>query len=147
VITNILIPTDFSPNSWLATQMAVDIAVQGKSNLLMLHIYPIVSRFSLDKNEVALPVKLDEIKTRLNEISKDISSNSDVKIESKVLPGNIESTLLQFILDNQFDLVVLGINSHGANNELGSHSTSLIEKCGIPVLIVPNKKVKNGSTH
>jgi nucleotide-binding universal stress UspA family protein len=120
--------------------MAVDIAVQGKSTLLMLHIYPIVSRFSVDKNEVALPVKLDEIKARLNEISKDISSNMDVKIESKVLPGNIESTLLQFILDNQFDLVVLGINSHGANNELGSHSKSLIEKCGIPVLIVPNKR-------
>lgn len=127
--------------------MALDIAVQGKTNLLILHIYPLVSQFSLDKNEVASPVKLDEIKNRLNQITKDISINTEVQIESKVLPGNVESTLLQFIKENQFDLVVLGINSHGANNELGSHSTSIIEQCGIPVLIVPNKKTNNGSTH
>lgn len=143
MITNILIPTDFSPNSWLATQMAVDIAEKDKSNLLLLHIYPLVSRFSLDKNEVAVPVKLNEIKNRLKEIAKEISTNTKVKIESKVLPGNVESTLLLFLSENPFDLMVLGVNSHGANNELGSHATTLIEKCGIPVLIVPNQNGKN----
>lgn len=144
-IDQILIPTDFSPSAWQATKIGMELASANNAKLNILHIIPTVSRFSDDKTLQQLPEKLEEVKSRMNELSKGLVEENKVSIENFVLPGNVAQTMLEFIRENSYDLVILGVNSHGAGNDLGSHATLVIEKCNVPVLIVPNNVKSNGA--
>lgn len=64
---------------------------------------------------------------------------SDDKIRNVVLSGNVEETMMQFIKEHSFDLVIVGINSNGHDNEIGSHTVRVIRESGVPVMIVPNR--------
>jgi len=145
VIDQILIPTDFSPAAWQATKIGMELASVNDAALNMLHIIPTVSRFSDDKTLQQLPEKLEEVKVRMNELSKGLVEENHVSIKNFVLPGNVAQTMLEFIKKNNYDLVILGVNSHGAGNDLGSHATLVIEKCNVPVMIVPNNVKSNGA--
>jgi nucleotide-binding universal stress UspA family protein len=143
VIAQILIPTDFSPAAWQATKLGMELANNHNARLNLLHIVPTVSRYSKDTKHQHLPEKLEEVKDRLNDFSKNLSEEMKVPIENFVLPGNVADTMMNFIKDHEYDLIILGVNSNGSDNELGSHTSMVIEKCGVPVLIVPN----NGHSH
>lgn len=145
VIDQILIPTDFSPAAWQATKIGMELASANNAELNILHIIPTVSRFSDDKTLQQLPEKLEEVKSRMNELSRGLVEESQISIENFVLPGNVAQTMLEFIKEHTYDLVILGVNSHGAGNDLGSHATLVIEKCNVPVLIVPNNVKSNGA--
>jgi len=145
VISNILIPTDFSPASWQAIMFGLGMSKTNNSRVSLLHVYPIISKYSTDKKEIELPTKLDEVKSKMDEFSKNLMERGKSEIENVVLPGNVEETILDYISKNQFDIVIVGVNGNGVNNDLGSHTASLIEKSNTPVLVVPNLKSSNGA--
>ncbi|MEM6641889.1 MAG: universal stress protein [Bacteroidota bacterium] len=145
MINQILIPTDFSPAAWQATKLGMELASENGSTLSILHIVPIVSRYLHDKTLPHLPEKIEEIKSKMNELSKELVEETSLKVENVVLPGRVAQTMLDFVRKNNFDLVILGVNSHGGGNDLGSHSTLMIERCNVPVLVVPNTAKSNGA--
>jgi len=145
VIDQILIPTDFSPAAWQATKIGMELAYANKAELNILHVIPTVSRFSDDKSIQQLPDKLEEVKSKMNELSKGLVEVNRVAIQNHVLPGNVAQTMLDFIKRNTYDLVILGVNSHGSGNDLGSHASLVIEKCNVPVMVVPNNVRSNGA--
>ncbi|WP_421765104.1 universal stress protein [Ekhidna sp.] len=141
VISSILIPTDFSPASWNATQVALELSRLNSDLVIsLLHIYPNSSRYT-HKNNLLPENKLDEVRGRMNQLAQGLLDHSEDKIKNVVLSGNVEDTLLQFIKEHDFDLVIVGINSNGQNNDIGSHTVSVIKESGVPVMIVPNKLV------
>ena len=145
MIDQILIPTDFSPAAWQATKLGMELANANNAELNILHVIPTVSRFSDDKTLQQLPEKLEEVKSRMNELSKGLVEEGSIDIHNHVLPGNVAQTMLDFIRAHSYDLVILGVNSHGSGNDLGSHATLVIEKCNVPVMIVPNNAKSNGA--
>jgi nucleotide-binding universal stress UspA family protein len=138
LFNRILIPTDFSPAAWQAVQIGLEVGRRFGSDLYLLHVYPMTSRFDLDPNEPALPVQLEQMRTRMENLSTSLISNGDKPIHNVLLSGNIEDQLGNFLDDEKFDLVIMGVNSSGDDNKIGSHTLRLIEKTGVPVLIVPN---------
>ncbi|MEM9896780.1 MAG: universal stress protein [Bacteroidota bacterium] len=140
MINQILIPTDFSPASWEATKLGVEIAKLRNATLSLLHIIPTVSRYSDEKKQLQLPDRISTIKKKMDEICLNLDTTNSILMQTHVLPGNVENTMSRFVQENIYDLVILGINSNGENNEIGSHTKHLIESCGIPVLLVPNKR-------
>jgi len=146
VISSILIPTDFSPASWKATQAGLELAkLNASTSISILHIYPLVSRFYNDDNQIEIPHRMDELKDKMNQLAKDFMDNPDKKIKNVVLSGNVEETMLKFIQDNDFDLVIIGINGNGLDNSVGSHTLSVIQKSETPVMIIPNNSNHNGA--
>ena len=111
----------------------------------MLHIIPTVSRFSNDKHVQHLPEKIEQVGAQMNELSKGLVNGYQVPVENFVLPGNVEETMLRFIQEREYDLVIIGVNSHGTNNDVGSHANRIIERCSVPVLVVPNQVRSNGA--
>lgn len=111
--------------------------------LSILHVYP-VSKSHKNGTANAQPV-LKDVEDRMNKLSKSLTEKSDQVIKNVVLSGNVEDTVIKFIKDNKYDLVIVGVNSNGANNEIGSHTVSMIKKSGIPVMIVPNNKGTHGA--
>lgn len=134
VISSILIPTDFSPASWKATQVGLEMSRLYKDvKISILHVYP--ASISTKKNNQPI---LKEVESRMNHLAKNLTDQSEKIIKNVVLSGNVGDTLLKFINENNFDLVIVGVNSNGVNNEIGSHTVNMIEKSGTPVLVVPN---------
>lgn len=141
MIDSILIPTDFSPASWQATKFGMDLARSYQSTLSLLHVLPTVSRFSSHQNHHQLPEKMEEIKAKMDELSQGMANGYELKIRNYVVPGNVAKTMLDFVNNHSYDMVILGINSDGASNNLGSHTSEMIEQCRVPVLVVPNQQV------
>ena len=139
MITSILIPTDFSPASWNAAKVGLELSkLNGDAIISFLHIYPVSSKYS-HKSGSANSKQLEEVKHRMNQLARDISDISDDRIQNLVLSGNVEDTMIQFIKEHSFDLVIVGINSNGHDNEIGSHTVRVIKESGVPVMIVPNR--------
>lgn len=59
-------------------------------------------------------------------------------IEHIVKPGNVEEELLKIARRHEFDLLIVGVNGNGQNDEPGKHAVSLIENSNTPLLIIPN---------
>ncbi len=74
----------------------------------------------------------------MTKLSNDLRKNEKTQINNLVLPGNIEKQLLDFVTQNSFDLVIMGVNSSGEDNSPGSHTAKLIEESDTPVLVIPN---------
>ena len=142
VISNILIPTDFSPASWNATQIGLEISrLNSHASLSFLHIYPVTSKYVDVGKRKTNDEELDRMRSRMNQLSHSlsISDNENINIDNVVLSGNVDEIIAQFMHENQFDLVIVGINSNGQNNDIGSHTVKLIKESGVPVMIVPNR--------
>ncbi|MEQ8628696.1 universal stress protein [Ekhidna sp.] len=140
MISSILIPTDFSPASWQAAQLGMELSkIYGDATISFLHIYPASSKYSLKNGPKATNSQLEEVEQRMNQLSQDMSGVADDRIQNVVLSGNVEELMMQFIKEHNFDLVIVGINSNGHDNEIGSHTVRVIKESGIPVMIVPNR--------
>lgn len=140
MISSILIPTDFSPASWNAAQVGLELSkLHGDAIISFLHIYPESSKYSHIKGPKTKEGQLEEVKNRMNLLSHELSDISDDRIQNVVLSGNVEDTMMEFIKTHDFDLVIVGINSNGHDNEIGSHTVRVIKESGVPVMIVPNR--------
>ena len=145
VISSILIPTDFSPASWNATQLGLELSrLNVSTRLSFLHVYPVSPKY-IDKAAIEANSELLEVmKSRMNELSHSLTEKPEDLINNIVLSGNVDEVMLQFIKENDFDLIIVGINGNGQNNELGSHTIRVIRESGVPVMIVPNKSDDGG---
>ena len=74
----------------------------------------------------------------MQKMSDEISQEKGLEISSVVLSGKVESQLLTFVGEHQFDLVIMGVNSNGEDDNPGSHTLKIIEQSSTPLLIVPN---------
>lgn len=143
MITSILIPTDFSPASWSATKFALQFSnMSGSPKLRLLHVYPLSKKANEDdrgENQI-----VEAVQQKMDKLLNDLVEDANGEIENVVVSGNVEEKLMEEIRENKSDLVIVGVNSNGVNNEIGSHTIRMIEKSGIPVLIVPNSQM-NGT--
>ena len=79
----------------------------------------------------------------MEEMTKQMAQVPVENVEHIVQPGNVENELLRFVRENDFDLVILGVNGNGQDNKPGKHAITMIEKGNAPMLVVPNSLVKD----
>ncbi len=119
-------------------EVGLNLSDQYECEISILHIYPVASRFSNEGSHEELIPKLDEVKEHMIKLSDDLRKDEKTIINNLVVPGNIEQQLLDFVSQNSFDLVIVGVNSSGEDNSPGSHTAKLIEESDTPVLVIPN---------
>lgn len=138
---NILIPTDFSPAAWNAVQLGSNLAKAGYTEITLLHVFPSSAKFDSRKGE--LDIKdldaIDEIKMQMDSFCMDLHGQYNVKYHPVILGGAVHEEICQYIHENDFDLVMIGVNSNGVDNTPGSHTSEIISNCHAPVLVVPNQ--------
>ncbi len=74
----------------------------------------------------------------MEKLCEDLLPQNKLEVTNEVLPGKVRIELMRFIRNNQFDLVIMGVNGDGSSNETGSNTKHLIEKATIPILVIPN---------
>jgi nucleotide-binding universal stress UspA family protein len=137
---NILVPTDASESAQRALVIAVELAKEFGSQIVLLHVvftpealgYALSSGITVPQEEIsiygreALTAALEGIDT------------GNVPIEKKQIPGHPGLAILEEIETGHFDLVVIGSRGYGpiAGSLLGSVSQRILSKAECPVMIV-----------
>ena len=136
----ILVPTDASEPARRALMIALEMAKEFGSRIVLLHVvftpeamgYTLSSGISVPQEEIsiygreALTAALDGIDT------------GNVPIEKKQKPGHPGSAILEEIESGNIDLVVMGNRGYGpiAGVLLGSVSQRILSKAECPVMII-----------
>ncbi len=136
---HILIPTDFSHSAWKAVQMGLTLADHEDSSIVLLHVFPSSAKFTNGK-KVSLEdeKQIQSLQEQMDDFCKSLQESSRATIIPKILRGKVEHEILQYIDKYAFDMVILGINSNGADNHPGSHVSNIIEQANAPVMVIPN---------
>jgi len=145
----ILIPTDFSPAAWNAINMAIDISCGKTASITLLHVYPASAKFDTRTKYLnsELNADLERLKKRMTTFSDELSKGKDLEIDSVILNGWVDEEILEYVQKNDFDLVIMGVNSNGLDNRPGSHITQMIEKTSTPLMVIPNNQTKTAITY
>ncbi|HWQ43368.1 MAG TPA: universal stress protein [Desulfosporosinus sp.] len=136
----ILVPTDASESAQRALMIAIDLAKEFGSQIVLLHVvytpealgYTLSSGITVPQEEIsiygreALTATLDGIDT------------GDVPIRKKQKPGRPAAAILEEIESGHFDLVVMGSRGYGplSGYLLGSVSQRVVSIAECPVMIV-----------
>lgn len=149
---NLLVPTDFSPESHHAFGVALQLANRTGAAVTLLHVLaaPATAGFSTYGGPVGSPNGggLDDVymiqllqatKRRLHALRNEAGRTApNVSVRELVLVDRTGPAILQAIETQHIDLVVIGAQPHSALDHLlnGSHTEELVRLAPCPVLAV-----------
>jgi len=148
---NILVPTDFSQNSWNAIQFGLEFFKNSKCNFYLLHVTPITNFFG-EENGMTPNVDVIEKKfvskaktdlhlllKRIKELSPNPNHNFFTLTSSDYFIDAVKSQ----IQEKNIDLILMGTKGATGIKRaiIGSNTGDLITKVKCPVLVVPEKAI------
>lgn len=147
-LNNILVLSDFSMHAEYALQRAAMLAEKHSCSLHYVHVLkPARLKNYLHVTAIrvqnTLPVIEAHAKKKLQELAEQYVCKRPVKLS--VLSGNIINAILQYVQDNQIDLIVAGAHGYYHINDyiLGTTAEALIRQSPVPVLLAEKKPVSD----
>jgi universal stress protein A len=136
----ILCPIDFDDNSLQALAEATEIARHFKSEMIIVHVIPVVLEFpdishSLDRYEE----QEKAASASLREILAD--KLGGIRYQSVIYIGDVVDCILREVEKFEPDLLVIATHGRGggAHFPLGSVAEAVVRKAGCPVLTIPGE--------
>lgn len=144
----ILVPTDFSQQAEYALDMAYHIAKKTGAEIYLMHVVEdtTISSFNVT-GEATIPDVQDKIfvvklieKAR-KQLKEDSRRYNDVTIHSKLRVGDPYHNIRDIIVDQNFDLVVMGTKGSSGLEEIlvGSNAEKVVRYAKCPVLTLRDK--------
>lgn len=148
---NILLPTDFSENSWNAIKYALNFYKNTPCNFYLLHV-TLISNYTtgefpiITSNEVIEKTLLKQAKKALKNLLKKIQNlhpNPKHKFITLSSYNNFIDGIKEQIDEKSIELIIMGTKGASGLTEviIGSNTGDLITKVKCPVLIVPEEAV------
>src|SRR5688572_10112980 len=146
-IKKILVPTDFSKEAQLATDVSADIAKKNNAELVLLHVVEEATSNSFNvegevasmsetwENKIFTLKLLERAKKQLAKALAD-PKLSDVKVRTELRIGSPFHGMRTIIGERKVDLVVMGTAGHSKLEEMiiGSNTEKVIRHANCPVL-------------
>ena len=147
---NILIPTDFSENSWNAIEYALNLYKKTSCNIYLLHVVRVTGYVGddygvLPPTQTISDVLIKDAKLQLQQLKKRIEKlplNTKHNFISSTIHGLFIDTIRDEVRDKKIDVIVMGTKGASSGFEevvLGSNTGDVITKVQCPVLVVPEK--------
>jgi nucleotide-binding universal stress UspA family protein len=135
-IRKILVPLDFSETSINAMKNAANMAKTFGASLTLFNVQEPFSEQKL-KNEKGTDYD-EKAKTKFEEIRNQFSENFSIEVDLFIAHGKIEKELIHFVEENQFDLIVDGVDGLAERNKffLGSNAYKIANSTKVPVMSV-----------
>ncbi len=138
---NILVPTDFSSSSDKALKRAVDIALQHKSKIYVLHVVDEIMQCAVDyclDISVVKQVEKQSLKfaqEKLRKMVKALPKGIQVAVDIKM--GDTYETILKEQQRKRIDLIVIASRGKkGLIHHLGSVADKVMRGAKCPVMLV-----------
>lgn len=134
----ILVPVDFLEDNAQALEIAVNIAVQSKGEVTLLHVIEIIAGSSF-KELQEFYAKIESQSQQEMESLITPYENSLINIETRVVYGNRTQEILTHAEKNAIDLIILNSHRIDFDNPTSgwgtiSHKVGILAQC--PVLLV-----------
>lgn len=140
---NILVPTDFSGFSDKALKRAVDIALQHKSKIYVLHVVDEIMQCAVDyclDISVVKQIEKQSLKfaeERLRKMVKALALPKGIQIAVDIKMGDTYETILKEQQNKRIDLIVIASRGKkGLIHHLGSIADKVMRGAKCPVLLV-----------
>jgi len=133
---NILLPTDFSENSWNAMVYGVNFFNKSEVHF---HISHIIDEYATDL-ESTNKKSLAELQAFLNRLRK-IADPKFHKFSFSIQQTSFIPGLRKIIEDGKIHLIVMGTRGANLNQQslVGKNSTAVISRIKCPILVVPEE--------
>ncbi|MFH4967176.1 universal stress protein [Gaetbulibacter sp. M240] len=147
---NILLPTDFSENSWNAIKYAIQLFENEPCNFYVLHVNKVTDNFMdgapfLADEDLLLEVYTKPTKKKLRQIMKRISAhfppNKDHKFYTLSDYNFFIDTIRKQVDEKRIDLIIMGTKGTSGLKEIivGSNTGDVITKVKCNTLVVPEQ--------
>jgi len=140
---NILVPTDFSGFSDKALKRAVDIALQHKSKIYVLHVVDEIMQCAVDyclDISVVKQIEKQSLKfaeEKLRKMVKALALPKGIQIAVDIKMGDTYETILKEQQNKRIDLIVIASRGKkGLIHHLGSIADKVMRGAKCPVLLV-----------
>ncbi|OOG72754.1 universal stress protein [Algoriphagus sp. A40] len=133
----IIVPLDFSENSYKALEFAISMADKKKGEIILVHVVEIVYDFA-SQAALALDSMFKDGEKLLKENIEKYQA-SGVKMSYEILEGNAAITVARIAEESQANLIVMGTQGASGIKKalIGTTTVSLIREANCPVLVVP----------
>lgn len=149
IVKNILFPTDFSPPSLAALDVAISMSLAHHAGLSLLHVHE-PTPFELPDGYVAnMPSQLDrtydELNRQLSELDRRARLAGVRRVETRVLQGSIVDAIVEFSQD--FDYLVLGTHGRTGLERMvaGSVAQKVFERARCAIALVRPSTIREAS--
>ena len=147
----ILVPTDFSMNSWKAIAYGADLAKRVDAELIILNAYTLPysnQTVLLSMKEILKESAESGLKDVLDKMNNELDLDG-VKVTTKAVHGDLLVTIDLMCDTEGVDLVIMG--TKGATGLkaalLGSNTSNIIRNVSKPVIAVPESYQRNDNKH
>ncbi|RZV61731.1 MAG: universal stress protein [Flavobacteriaceae bacterium] len=149
---NILLPTDFSDNSWNAIKYALGLFKDNTCNFYLLHVNRLTNLVTADASYTPTKDLIEEVytkpsKTQLREmlkrISEEVGRNDNHSFYTLVDYNFFIESIRRHVEDKKIDTIVMGTKGASGLKEfiVGSNTGDVITKVQCTTLVVPENAV------
>jgi nucleotide-binding universal stress UspA family protein len=147
MISNIIVPTDFSEAATQAMQYALSLAKKLKASVHVLHINQVAmidATMPAETYQMFVKEIEDQTQDQFKKLEKEYLETSGIKYTCNSKYGFVADEICDFALQQEADLIVLGTTGASGAAEIlfGSNASSVVSKTQIPVMVIPK-----GSTY
>jgi len=152
---SILLPTDFSENSWNAIQYALSFFENSICHFFILHVNRLGNIASVDTSYITTPETIEDVQTKLakkklrellKRISKELPHNKKHKFYTITDYNFFIESIRNHVQEKNIDMIVIGTKGASGLKKfiVGSNTGDIITKVPCTTLVVPeNAKFKN----
>lgn len=154
---SILLPTDFSENSWNAIQYALNFFEKSNCHFYLLHVNRLSHLASVDSPYITTPEAIGEVQTNLakkqlrqllRRISQEFPHNKNHKFYTLTDFNFFIESIRNHIEEKKIDMIVMGTKGASGLKKLiiGSNTGDVITKVPCTTLVVPENAKFTGIT-
>lgn len=141
---NILIPTDFSENSWNAISYALSFFKNVYTNFYFLYVE--LTEWEDEEELQTIQVKAKNSAKSFQVLLERLGEqklNTKHRFFTSMERGNFVDTIRQHVSERDIDFIVMGTQGASGYKEatVGSHSTEVITRVKCPVLVIPEHAI------
>ena len=140
MFSKVLVPVDGSDNSLRALDAALLLSEKIGAEVTAIHVMEDIPILHI-QSEKLLRELIDAYKKETQQIlskCSDIATRKGLSITTKLLQGNVGSTILDFCEREKYDVIIMGSRGMGKFKELvlGSVSNKVVHHSSCPVMII-----------
>lgn len=146
MISNIIVPTDFSEAATQAMQYALSLANKLKASVHVLHINQVAmvdTTMPAETYQMFVKEIEDQTQDQFKKLEKEILDASGVTYTCHSKYGFVADEICDFALKQEADLIILGTTGASGMSEIlfGSNASSVVSKTQTPVMVIPKNTV------
>ena len=142
MISNIIVPTDFSEAATQAMQYALSLAKKLKASVHILHINQVAmvdATMPAETYQMFVKEIEDQTTEQFLKLETDVLKPAGVAYTTQSRYGFVADEICDFAVKQEADLIILGTTGASGAAEIlfGSNASSVVSKTQIPVMVIP----------